>query len=856
MQHFHVARAWCECTDRIHDTPRDASRLEEFVVVRELIFLCLCVIAATPVSLVTEICPVSSPGAMTTPSTVSLSVQSFSPHVLLPAPRFSTSWSLRPSGPSGGVGILMFLTLLLVAGVFNGQRSPRQDFRDDEVERVIDEIYREYVMGIAESRSNELGAVYARYSTRFQNSLGDQVREVLKWASDHGICVPRVHIYYDRAVSGKKSSRLGLEALKATLSARQVSCLLLFATNRLFRQSAAQQLFIDQVTREWRQRCVFVRQNFDTGQYGSELMVQLFGMMDQFQTRANVDHIRAAHIGLMREWLVTGTMTFGYSGEPIPGRFTRRGLPTCRFVICTRASKIVLQIFNWFGRDGLSIPEIVRRLKAMPEAPLPVKAVAGWTSEVIRKMLRNKRYRGDWSYGETEAQFLVSKDYTRQQSRETPLWRSSNEELRIIPDDLWCLVEQRLAKHAVPEGRPKKFDDRDHPRPRLLEGLFYCPTHNRPLTVSGAHGKFLTCPICQRSLAEERPLFSLLDRRLAEEKVFETLLDRIVGDPKLIDDLVEQVHAIAREAVQPDATRVADLEHSVKVLRNRIDFNRRTVGETPAEQEETRRLIQELSRQRRAAEAELASIRLAATQQPQQLSREEIVQRLDEVRTVLQRNRSELSDEQLIQLRRIAELLTGGRINLVQRGERVEKKGWLEGSFSLRLLQGLQGQSLASSVENPIDPIVTIVFRKVESWKKRASEAKALLENGMSPFDVAKRMTLTVRAVSRLVKRWFTDQGLSVPPQFQHLSLKPSEDQRVLIHCRIADEVERLLAAGWKYQDIAEHCKVNRDEITRAVEYLAKRRGEKPVDGRSRRKQLRLQREQQKHSDDPLPKSE
>jgi site-specific DNA recombinase len=88
----------------------------------------------------------------------------------------------------------------------------------DETERLIDGIAAEFGEGSRGDRPAEVGAIYARYSTNFQQSVGDQVRALLEAASQRGIYVPREHIYFDLAVSGAKERRPGLQALQRTLA--------------------------------------------------------------------------------------------------------------------------------------------------------------------------------------------------------------------------------------------------------------------------------------------------------------------------------------------------------------------------------------------------------------------------------------------------------------------------------------------------------------------------------------------------------------------------------------------------------------------------------------------------------------
>src|SRR5262249_35820385 len=122
--------------------------------------------------------------------------------------------------------------------------------------REIDQLYSAYLERIGRKRKGR-GAVYARYSTRFQDSIADQVRAILDFAAEQGMFVLREMIFFDMAVRGFKDRRDGLDELRAVLKKGRVDTLLLFKTNRIFRKRYHTLKFVDQVHTAWRIRCVF-----------------------------------------------------------------------------------------------------------------------------------------------------------------------------------------------------------------------------------------------------------------------------------------------------------------------------------------------------------------------------------------------------------------------------------------------------------------------------------------------------------------------------------------------------------------------------------------------------------------------
>ncbi len=169
------------------------------------------------------------------------------------------------------------------------------------------------------------------------------------------------------------------------------------------------------------------------------------------------------------------------------------------------------------------------------------------------------------------------------------------------------------------------------------------------------------------------------------------------------------------------------------------------------------------------------------------------------------------------------------------------------GRCSLHLLDWIRGtDSRSSTDEHSGAHEITIEFRDVPQWLQRANQVKALVEEGILPHDIAQRLGLKPRSITVLYHRWYAHHGLPIPEEYQRLSCKSAAEQPVPVYQRIAAEVQRLADQGLSLQDIAAHCDVDRNTITATMKYLAQQRGERLMDGRARRKMLRIA--QQKRS--------
>ncbi|MGE3316984.1 MAG: recombinase family protein, partial [Planctomycetaceae bacterium] len=600
--------------------------------------------------------------------------------------------------------------------------------------------------------AKSIGAIYVRYSTEFQDSAEDQIRALFQFAVANGIFVPREFVYFDLGVRGYTSSREGLNQLRGTLAVKKVDVLLLFATNRLYRKVFLTLQFVEQVVKEWGIRCVFVKSDIDTAKKDQwQHLLHFRAMLDEFQVSVNAEHVRAALEGLFLEGLVFGTITFGYAGEEIAGKKTKRGLPRRRLVIDARESEIVRLIFHLFVHERLSIRNIARRLNSIPDVPLPRKARHLWTPNSVRRALKRPAYRGHFVFSVTEKCFIASKDYTRQIPRDLPLAEKDFEYLRIIADVDWYAAQVRLADNKTVSGRPTK-DGTPSPM-RVLAGLFRCPEHDRALRSGLAFGKYMYCPVCDLLEAHKRTLYSKLNRKLALELLCNKLQELILQDSELVGRIIAACQMAAAEIQQPDTSEAEVLKCKLSELTRVIDFNRRNPGQTDEDQKQQQCLIGELERERSGVRAKISRLEATAKLPIQVPSLEEAQQLVADLSQVFQNAAAgDLGDEQ-DRVREILWSLTGGQIDLFQMGPAEPIKGWLQGRFQVHLLRTLVTTACGSSENIPDVPIdVVIDFKRPRKSDSDADTAIQLWLDGYLNQEIAEMLCVGASYISRILR--------------------------------------------------------------------------------------------------------
>ena len=301
-------------------------------------------------------------------------------------------------------------TLLLFAGILpifptgdgNSKKpiSKRQLIIQELKTRTEKEVlatYQLYLEQVPEDRWPTVGAVYARFSSKDQDSAPDQVRKCLEFAIREKIYVPLENIHYDLATRGSKSNRPGINQIKMLLEAKAIQVLLVFSTSRLARKTYKALTLVEEEVVGQGIRCVFTNQNIDTADENSwRAKLGFYAIFDEMTVTVNSGQIRAAQERMFEQEFVIGGITFGYLGIPDPHLKTKKGTPKNHTAIHPENSEIVKKIFTWFAVEKLSMREIARQLNTnFPKW----SEGAGWSAARVAMILRNHRYAGQWSYG-------------------------------------------------------------------------------------------------------------------------------------------------------------------------------------------------------------------------------------------------------------------------------------------------------------------------------------------------------------------------------------------------------------------------------------------------------------------------
>jgi DNA invertase Pin-like site-specific DNA recombinase len=722
--------------------------------------------------------------------------------------------------------------------------AQRRQSQREQTQKEITELAARFHAQLPRDRAKAIGSIYARFSTRYQASVFDQVRTCFEDAVRRGIFVPLENIFFDLAQRGCKRDREGLLALQKCIEAKVCTVLLVLTSNRLHRKMHRALQFIDEEIVERGLRAIFVKTGVDTADVERwRLLLNCHAMMDEFVVSMYAGNVRAAHEGLFDRSLVFGTISFGYRGEPIAGEFTKQKRPRCRLVVDPEASRWVIQIFHWFVDDRLTISAIVRRLNSDPSIPLPPRCLSGaWSCRAVRLLLSNGRYRGYWEYGRTQTIWKSKKDYAKQVLRGEPLRAAQIEELRIVPDALWHAAQLRLAESVATAAGRRPLDGNRLARPRQLNGLFYCSVHDRPLTVGGAYGIHMSCPECQVLPVDQRPLYSYLPRALALRQTARALAKLVRSDTELVATVIASCQTEAERLQHPDPRELDSLHRRRDGLDSRIAFVLRNPGQSDTDQRQAEAVLRELRREREEVLLALSRHEAACKEPVAVPTADDVCALLNELGTILASAATSDEQQEASEVREVIVALTGGRIDLEQHGERWLHRCWLRGRFRLRLLPYLVARASgveASGLETE-GPEVAIDYRAPTKPEELGDEAKKLEDQGLLQHEIAEALGIHLKMAAKVLDAWYKRHGQERPDGRARRKQLSRKQARLPRYKLLADEVKKLRDSGLAAQAVAARLGCDRNMELEAWNFWHKSRGLVPPRSRKFQESLNV----------------
>lgn len=240
-------------------------------------------------------------------------------------------------------------------------------------------------------------ALYARVSSEQQSDAGtvqSQVAALLDRIQEEKLSITEELKFIDDGYSGSTLVRPALERLRDAVYSGTIDRIYIHSPDRLSRKYAYQILLIDEFRRAGVEVFFLNRQLGDTPE--DELLLQVQGIVAEYERAKIMERTRRGRLHAARHGAVSvlGKAPYGYRYVP------KESDGEAQYEILFEEARIVQQIFEWVGKERITMHEVCRRLAANS-----VKTRTGntkWDRGTIHGMLRNPAYMGQAAFGKTK----------------------------------------------------------------------------------------------------------------------------------------------------------------------------------------------------------------------------------------------------------------------------------------------------------------------------------------------------------------------------------------------------------------------------------------------------------------------
>jgi site-specific DNA recombinase len=444
--------------------------------------------------------------------------------------------------------------------------------------------------------SRKKTVIYVRYSSDMQReeSCDDQAREVRRGFASRGIDSSDAQVFSDQAESGTRSDRQEFSRLMEMIKRGEVGILAVDDQSRLSRADNAFNLIKDLVYQGG--RFISTGENIDTNQEGWELRVKIMDLHHGTTIRELSRRVHRGQKGRVLDEGSAGDFPFGFESYFLDLNWVetaRRGpKPKKGLRILETEARWVRQVFAWITIDGWGVAEVARELTRLGVSKGTTSSKRGWHHAQVRRMLANKKYIGQWSWGTTTT-IRNSEGKTRRIPTPEKDWVVQDRpHLRIIDQETWDRAQRRLAELDDIYGQKEDQKPRGA-RPHhtevypktLLGGLIYCRVCGKKLWIRGSESRarYLNC---QNHIEGTCAMAGHVPVARAEKALLEFAAKFLTAWPRWLEialasmrAAVEAASARLPETQKADQARLVEIESRIDNLVDQLSLG---ASESPA----------------------------------------------------------------------------------------------------------------------------------------------------------------------------------------------------------------------------------------------------------------------------------
>lgn len=318
-------------------------------------------------------------------------------------------------------------------------------------------------------------AAYARVSSEQQTDAGtikSQLAALRKRVEKDGLSLPSEMLFIDEGYSGATLIRPALERLRDFVAMQGIDRVYVHSPDRLARKYAYQVLIIDEFQRAGVD-VIFLNRNLGQSPE-DDLLLQVQGMIAEYERAKIMERSRRG-----KRYAAKNGQISVLSGAPYGYRYITKqeGGGQASYEIIPDEARVVRQIFNWIGKDRVSIGDVCRRLMEANECTRSGKTT--WDRTTIWGILKNPAYKGTAAFGKTKnvplrPRLRAQRGVQLQPRRPASVENTPKDEWITIPvpalvsEDLFEVAQQQLEENRQRARQNKRGAT------HLLQGLLVC----------------------------------------------------------------------------------------------------------------------------------------------------------------------------------------------------------------------------------------------------------------------------------------------------------------------------------------------------------------------------------------------
>jgi len=345
------------------------------------------------------------------------------------------------------------------------------------------------------SHRGRMAAIYARVSSEQQvkaETIASQVAALEEQVAEDDFVLELQMRFLDDGYTGAVLVRPALERLRDMAATGVIDRLYVHNPDRLARKYAHQALLLEEFS-HCGVEVVFLNRLGQTPQTPEEdLLLQVQGIVAEYERTKIIERSRRGKLHAARQGSVSVLTKAPYGYRYIDAR---HGDGEARYEIVPEEARVIRQMFEWIGRDGLSIGEVCRRLKQQGAVSSTGKNY--WNRSTVWGQLKNPTYRGTAIFGKTQIgpkrpRLRPQRHHPEQPRRAYSVYEAPPDQgipiavPAIVSEALFAAVAERLQENR------KRYRQSRRGAKHLLQGLIVCARCNHSfcgMPASAARGK-------------------------------------------------------------------------------------------------------------------------------------------------------------------------------------------------------------------------------------------------------------------------------------------------------------------------------------------------------------------------------